>query len=104
MKHYLAHLIVGTAFFYGVQGADAHDNIRVIGTITGYKESAVKVMTKEGAESWIQVNDDTEISRDQTKVGAAELKPGRYVVVDGWGDDFYSLDALKIRLVPAPTK
>lgn len=102
MKNAFAGLLVGTTLLLSAGSVAAHDNIRVIGTITGYKANAVQVKTKEGAEAWIRFAEDTEITRDNAKVAATELKEGRYVVIDGWGDTFFDLDALKIRLVPPP--
>ena len=98
----LKGLLAGLALSLCADIAAAHDNIRVIGTITDTRPGSVKVMTKEGAEAWIEVDTDSEITRDNAKVGIPELKKGLYVVVDGWGDDFYSLFAKKIRLVPPP--
>jgi hypothetical protein len=50
----------------------------------------------------IAIDKQTLVSRDKKKVDVAELKSGRYVVVDAIGDTEADLLALEVRLVPAP--
>lgn len=80
----------------------AHDEFRIIGTVTKRQETAIDVKTKEGKTISIALNKQTLISRDKKKVDSTELKTGRYVVVDALGDSEADLLALEVRLVPAP--
>ncbi len=79
-----------------------HDEIRVIGTLSSQKASAVQVTTKDGKVASIRLDAQTVISRDKAKVAATELKTGLFVVVDAYGDDYSDLLALEVRIVPPP--
>jgi len=80
----------------------AHDEFRIIGTVTKRQETAINVKTKEGKTISIALNKQTLISRDKKKVNSTELKTGHYVVVDALGDSEADLLALEVRLVPPP--
>ena len=82
--------------------AFAHDNFRVIGTLTKHANSTIEVKTKEGRLTTMRLDKQTAISRDKKKVDAAELKPGQSVVVDAYGDSLDDSDllAIEIRIVP----
>ena len=62
----------------------AHDEFRIIGTITKLQNSQLQVKTREGKNFSIKLNAETYIHRDKEKdkVAAVELKNGRSVVVD----------------------
>jgi hypothetical protein len=85
----------------GAVGALAHEEFRVIGTLTKHANSTIDVKTKEGRTATIRLDKQTAISRDKQKVDARELKPGQSVVVDAYGDSLDDLLALEIRIVPA---
>jgi len=53
---------------------------------------------------WIKVNDTTLVYRDNKKVARAELKAGRFVVVDALGDTIEDSLALEVRIVPSLPK
>ena len=82
----------------------AHDEFRIIGTVTARQPTGIAVKNKDGKTTLIAIDKQTLISRDKKKVDAAELKTGRYVVVDAIGDTEKDLLALEVRLVSAPAK
>ena len=85
-------------------GARAHDEFRIIGTITAAQPTQVQVKSREGKMLAIKVNDETLVFRDNKKVGKAELKAGRFVVVDALGDTIEDSLALEVRIVPSLPK
>jgi hypothetical protein len=92
----VAAVLVVTAAY-----AFAHDNFRVIGTLTKHANSTIEVKTKEGRLTSMRLDKQTEISRDKKKMAAKELKPGQSVVVDAYGDSLEDSDllAVEIRIV-----
>jgi hypothetical protein len=88
----------------------AHDEFRIIGTITSLRSSQLQVKNREGKTFSIKLNTETYIHRDKEKEKApvSELKMGRSVVVDALGDSEADLLAVEVRIVPAiassPTK
>ena len=95
----LAGMLAG--LLLGVVPLAAHDDYRVVGTITKIKNKQLQVKTKEGKTFSIGMNDRTLVKRDQTKITAAELKAGLSVVVDARGDSEQDLMAEEVRIVPA---
>ena len=91
----LASLVIGVA------PLAAHDDYRIVGTVTKIKDKQIDVKTKEGKTFSIGMNDLTLVKRDKTKVDAAELKVLASVVVDARGDTESDLMADEIRIVPA---
>ena len=79
----------------------AHEEFRVIGTVTKRTDAQLQVKTKEVKTVSIALNKETLISRDKEKVASSELKTGRSVVVDALGDSEAELVALEVRIVPA---
>lgn len=102
MKHRLVTLMVAAVFIVTPTYAFAHDNFRVIGTLTKHANSTIEVKTKEGRLTSMRLDKQTEVSRDKKKVDANELKPGLSVVVDAYGDSLEDSDllAVEIRIVP----
>ena len=84
----------------GAMSLSAHEDFRVIGTISKQAGSNIAVKNKAGKIASIRIDNQTAISRDNRKVDAAELKVGRSVVVDAYGDSEEDLLALEIRIVP----
>lgn len=84
--------------------ASAHDEFRVIGTITQHKGESFEVKTRDGRIASIHIDKNTEILREDAKVPASELKAGLYVVVNAFADDYSDMLAMDIKLVPAPAK
>jgi hypothetical protein len=93
----VAAVVVLTAAY-----AFAHDNYRVIGTLTKAANSTIEVKTREGRLTSMRLDKQTAISRDKKKVDAKELKAGLSVVVDAYGDSLEDSDllAIEIRIVP----
>jgi hypothetical protein len=94
----LMTLIVATA---GVAPVFAHEEFRVIGTVTKVQSSKLGVKTKEGKEISIAIDKQTSFTRDQKKTDVSQVKTGQSVVVDAYGDSYDDLLALEVRIVPA---
>jgi hypothetical protein len=82
----------------------AHEEMRVIGTVSKQNAASIEVKLKDGTTSLIGLDGSTTITRDKQKVAASELKVGTNVVVDGLGDDTSALQGLEVRIVPAAAK
>jgi biopolymer transport protein ExbD len=78
----------------------AHDNFRIIGTLTRVQKTLIDVKHADGKTITIKVDKQTEFVRDKKKVDASEVKTGLSVVVDAYGDSEKDLLALEIRIVP----
>lgn len=99
MAAFLAVLVIGTA------PMAAHDDYRVIGTITKVTAKTLDVkQTKDGKTISMTMNGATVVTRDKKKVGAGELKTGLSAVVDARGDSLKDLLVLEVKLVPSPAK
>jgi hypothetical protein len=89
----------------GLAPALAHDDYRIIGTITRVTATALDVrQTKDGRTIAMTTDSATLVTRDKKKVERAELKTGLNVVVDARGDSLEDLVVLEVRLVPPPAK
>jgi len=84
--------------------ARAHDEFRIIGTITAAQPTQLQVKSRDGKALSIKVNDETLVYRDNKKVTRTELKAGRFVVVDALGDTIEDSLALEVRIVPSLPK
>ncbi len=78
----------------------AHDDFRVIGTLTRHEKATVDVKNADGKTTSIRLDKQTQITRDKQKVNPTELQVGQSVVVDAYGDSERDLLALEIRIVP----
>jgi hypothetical protein len=78
----------------------AHEEIRVIGTVTKVQASAVGVKMKDGKEVSIRTDKQTDVKQDDKSVEVSKLKQGQSVVIDAFGDGYDDLLALEIRIVP----
>jgi len=95
----LAGLVVGAA------PAAAHDDYRIIGTVTKITAKTLDVkQTKDGKTISMRTDEATLVTRDKKKVSTTELKTGLSVVVDARGDSLEDLVVLEVRIVPSPTK
>ena len=93
-----------SALALSVVPVSAHDEFRVIGTISRARESEIQVKTKEGKTTVIRLDKQTLITRDKKKIAASELKTGLTVVVDALGDSEAELLALEVKIVPSLDK
>ncbi len=99
MRLILAFLTAALIAIGGLQ-ASAHEDFRVIGTLTKHQNSTIEVKARTGKVTTIRVDRQTEVSRDKKKVPVTELKAGLTLVVDAYGDSEDDLLALEIRIVP----
>jgi len=88
----------------GVGRVFAHDEFRIIGTIAAVKKAQLDVKGRDGKMVTMKVDAETLVYRDNKKVDAAELKAGRYVVVDALGDTVTDLLAVEVRIIAALPK
>ena len=85
--------------------AVAHDDYRIIGTITDVTANTLAVkQTKDGKTISMATDEATLVTRDNKKASVKELKTGVSVVVDANGDTLEDLVALEVRIVPSSTK
>lgn len=83
----------------------AHDNYRVIGTITRVNATRLDVkQTRDGREFSMRMDRGTVVTRDKKKVAIGELAVGLHVVVDASGDAIDDLLVSDVLIVPPPTK
>ena len=86
----------------GASPAAAHEDYRVIGTIAKVTATTLDVkQTKDDKTISMTLNEATLVTRDETTVGAAELKTGLSVVVDAHGDSLEELLVQTVRIVPS---
>ena len=96
--------LVCAAILVGSVGMSAHDDYRIIGTVTKVtaKELVVK-QSKDGKIIGMDMDKETIVTRDKKKVARTELKTGANVVVDARGDSLDELLVIEVRLVSAAT-
>ena len=98
-------LVTLAALTVGLAPALAHDDYRIIGTITRVTGTALDVkQTKDGKTIAMKTDSATLVTRDKKKVERAELKTCLHVVVDARGDSLEDLVVLEVRLVPPPAR
>jgi hypothetical protein len=78
----------------------AHEEFRVIGTLTQAGDTKIQVRDRDGKTLSIKIDKQTVIRKDRTEVNASELAEGNSVVVDALGDSEADLLAIDIRIVP----
>ena len=78
----------------------AHEEFRVIGTLTSSTDTKIQVRDRDGKTLSIAVDKQTVITKDKAEVDASALTTGNSVVVDALGDSEADLVALEIRIVP----
>jgi len=88
----------------GAAQAFAHDEYRIIGTIVSRQNTKLELKSREGKMWAVKLDGETLVYRDNKKVDTAELKAGRYVVVDALGDTITDLLAVEVRIIAALPK
>ena len=78
----------------------AHEEFRVIGTLTQAGDTKIEVRDRDGKTLSIKIDKQTVIQKDRTEVDASALVEGNSVVVDALGDSEADLLAIDIRIVP----
>jgi hypothetical protein len=92
-------------FLVSTTPAWAHDEYRIIGTVTKITAKMLDVkQTKDGKVVMIDILDTTIVTRETKKVAATELKVGLNVVVDARGDSIDELEAVEVKIVPPAKK
>ena len=101
MRRFLNHLLLAILLLVWTR-ALAHDEFRIVGTVTKVQEFRVQVKTKGDKFISMRLGSGTSIHRDNDKaeLKSRDLKVGQSVVVTAYGDDLTDLDALEIRIVP----
>jgi hypothetical protein len=79
----------------------AHEEFRVIGTLTQAGDTKIQVRDRDGKTLSIKIDKQTVIRADRTEVDASALAEGNSVVLDALGDSEADLLAIDIRIVPA---
>jgi hypothetical protein len=98
-------LAVGATVCLSAVGLGAHDDYRIIGTVTRIAAPTLEVkQTKDGKTIAMKMDSATIATRDKKKVPLTDVKAGQYVVVDARGDSLDDLVVLEVRLVPPPAK
>jgi len=97
---FIAILTTLTLSALGGSWVSAHDEFRIIGTLTRVQSHEIDVKQKDNKTFYIKVDKNTLVTRDKKEVPVSELKNGRSVVVQALGDDETDLLALEVRLVP----
>ena len=83
----------------------AHEKFRIIGTVAKVDPKDLEIkQTKDGKIIGMDMTPGTVVTRDGKKVAATQLKVGLYVVADAFGDSLEELEALEVKIVPAPAK
>jgi hypothetical protein len=84
----------------------AHEEFRVIGTLTKIEATRLQMTRGDGsvARIWVTTATDiTDATQDDKKVSSGALKVGQVLVVDAYGDTEDDGEALRIRIVPPIT-
>ncbi|MGE0393425.1 MAG: hypothetical protein AB7P67_07650 [Vicinamibacterales bacterium] len=93
-----------TALLFGLVPVSAHDDYRILGTVSKVTATALDVKQRDGATVAIAMDSATRVTRDRKKVDRSEIKVGVDVAVDATGDSLQDLVAVDVMLVPATTK
>jgi hypothetical protein len=89
----------------GAGPLSAHDDYRIIGTITKVTASALDVrQKKDGKVIEMFMRAKFPITRDKKKVDKTALKVGLSVVVDARGDSLDDLEVVEVKIVPPAVK
>ena len=91
---FLMFIAVGTADLL------AHDEFRIIGTLTKRQDSRIEIKGRTGKTVSVRLDKQTTVTRDNKKVDTTVLKVGQSLVVDAYGDTEEDSLALEIRIVP----
>ena len=85
----------------GAVPLSAHDEFRIIGTLTKHQDSTIEVKKNNtGKTVPLRLDKQTAITQDKKKVDRTALRVGQSLVVDAYGDTEDDSLALEIRIVP----
>jgi hypothetical protein len=99
MKPRLLSALTLAVFFLGAI-VFAHDEFRIVGTISKRVDNTLTVKTQEGEIASMTISKNTLIYRNKKEAAASELKSGLSIVAKALGDSIDSLDAFEITIVP----
>jgi len=87
-----------------IGSASAHEPYRIIGTIEKFDTKTLLLHVKTAKSGTLEILFDakTKVTKDKKKVPVSALKKGLSVVVDGLGDSIFDLEAVEVKIVPAP--
>jgi hypothetical protein len=88
------------ALVFASNSALAHEEFRVIGTLTSSTDKQIQVRNRDGKTLTIGIDKQTVITKDTAPVDTSALTTGNSVVVDALGDSEADLLAIEIRIVP----
>ena len=95
-------LLTVLALALGATSLAAHDEYRIIGTVSKITATQIDVkQIKDGKIIEIDIDKQTKVTRDKKPAAFSQIKVGGSVVVEALGDSILDLQALEIRLVPA---
>jgi len=100
MKRHAAVAVAIAMLALGAGTLQAHDDFRIIGTLTKHQNSKIEIKSRTGKTVSVRLDKQTVISRDDKKVDATALRAGQSLVVYGYGDTEEDSLALEIRIVP----
>ena len=97
----LASLVLLVAAAAALQ---AHVNFDLTGKIVGYDKPTLTVATNEHGTIKLKCEADFATIKYQGKDGTiADLKPGRSVIINAWGDNLEEAEVLEISIDPPKT-
>jgi hypothetical protein len=82
----------------------AHEDFRIVGTVTLRKGNKLDVKTSQGRSVSMTMDANTRVTRDKKPVTVDELKAGLSVVINARGDTIDDLTVVDVRIVPTLTK
>jgi hypothetical protein len=104
MTRISAAIVLAGALLASALPLSAHERFRFVGTVVALDDTKLlTIKTKVSNADFtaeIQITNETTIQRDGQPAPESDLKAGVTVVVDAWGDDYFDLEALTIRIVP----
>jgi len=104
MRQRLIGIVTLAVVVLGATTMFAHEQIRIVGTITKRDQTTLTVKSVEGMTVSMVLTPKTLVYRNRKKVAVADLKSGLTVVVDtlSYSPDWWvDLEAVEIRIVPA---
>ena len=102
MNRLIATLTAMTIVALSATPVAAHDEYRIIGTVTKITATQIDVkQVKDGQVISIKIDEQTKATRDKKPAALKDVKTSGSVVVEALGDSLKDLLAIEIRLVPA---
>ena len=101
MRSILATLAIAAAVAVATPGL-AHEEMLLSGTVTRVDGASIEVRTAEGAVMTVGRHAGTRVFAGSKAVDKAELKVGRHVTMEGYGDSLADLAALAVVLDTGP--